>query len=152
MFVYVPVTCNFQQHIRYTSCLTFSANHWFQGVTLSLPDDIAFSHSHLLFQHYKVQRTQWPSCCRVSWCVFGLSLPKHWERFRQPIFSHTQDHPLIGAPVSHLQLRKDISLACFLLWKPPPCATLPQPAPPVILSNCTRAIPKHVTPCCGNAL
>jgi len=36
MFIYVSVTCNFQQHIRYTSCLTFSTNHhWFQGVDWS---------------------------------------------------------------------------------------------------------------------
>lgn len=35
MFIYVSVTCNLQQHIHYTTPLTFSANHWFQGVDWS---------------------------------------------------------------------------------------------------------------------
>lgn len=35
MFIYVSVTRNFQQHIHYTTPLTFSANHWFQGVDWS---------------------------------------------------------------------------------------------------------------------
>lgn len=156
MLIYVSVTCNFQQRICYTSCLTFSTNHhWFQGVDwshLEPPRRHRFPPFTPFQPSLKVQRKQLPSCCRVSWCAFGLSLPKHREIFRQPIFSHTQNHPMIRAPVSHFQLRKDISLDCFLLWKPPPCATLPQPTLQVTLSNCTRAILKHVTPHCGNVL
>ena len=98
MFTCVPVTCNFQQHICYTSCLTFSANHWIQEVTLSLRNDIAFSHLHLLLQpSLQVQRKQWPSCCRVSWSISSQALrdisPAHIQPYAEPSLDRSSCFP-----------------------------------------------------------
>lgn len=160
IYPHLSVRCNYQQYTSIaTFPVTFSTNHlWLQVVDWSHPSHKASTiytfhlHLHLLWQpSFKTQRKQFPPCCMISPCAFGLSLPNCWAIFCPPVFCHTQkNHPFIPVPIFHLQLTKGhFYLTKFSLGNLSnlPLLCLPQSVTPVTLSNCnSRAVLKHFTP------